>query len=148
MSKRSRYGRVDGAAIAIIGIGLLVVLLAAIVITGIVWDRKGTIPEDGEGPTEAEVIELTRKYQAAIAKAEEALIAASQPTTLPADPRVEELKGQLGVLLERTAELEARLEQALKSSTQPSTSRASSEPSFPTTPETRPTFPATRPADK
>ena len=148
MSKRSRYGKADGTTIAIIGIGLLVVLLAAIIITGIVWSGNGAIPEDGEGPTEAEVAELARKYQAAIAEAKAALIAASQPATLPADPKVEELKGQLGVLLERATELEARLERALKSSTQPSTSPASSEPSFPTTPETRPTFPATRPADK
>ena len=144
MTKPSRHGKTDGATIAVIGVGLLLALLAGIIITGVTWSRRIEIPKDADGLTESEVTELTRKLQATIAEAE-ALTTTTQPATLPADPKLDELKGELGALSDRAAELVARLEKALQSSTQPATLPTTSAASFPTTPKTRPTFPLTPP---
>ncbi|MBL7132808.1 MAG: hypothetical protein ISS78_01800 [Phycisphaerae bacterium] len=147
MTKPSRHGKAHGATIAVIGAGLLLALLAGVITTGIIWSRRIEIPKDADGLTESEVTELTRKLQATIADAE-ALTATTQPAaTLPADPKVEQLKGELGALSDRAAKLVARLEKALESSTQPATSPATSAASFPTTPETQPTFPLTPPKE-
>jgi uncharacterized protein with von Willebrand factor type A (vWA) domain len=141
MNRPSQHGKVDGATLVIIGLGLLVVLLVAIVIGGMDWSGSTAIPEKEHGRTEAELIEHTRKLQDTLAKVEEALIAASQPASaLPADPKIEELMRQLNDQLDRANKLEARLERTLRSSTRPVT--------FPTLPETQPVSPVTAPADK
>ena len=151
MNRPSRHGKVDGATIAVIGVGLLVVLLVAIIIAGMVWPGSAAIPEKEQSPTEAELVEHTRKLQAAIAEAKR-LIAASQPASAyPADPKIEELMRQLNDQLDRATELEARLERTLRSSTQPVTSPTMPETqpvTFPTMPETQPALPVTAPADK
>ncbi len=148
MNRPSRHGKVDGATIAIIGIGLLIVLLAAIIISGMDWRGSAAISENEQGWTEAELMEhilnlqaTNAKVEADLAKAEAALIAASQPTSAhTADPKIEEYRRQVSDQLERITQLQARLDRTLRSSTQPVT--------FPTMPETQPTLPATAPADK
>ncbi|GAF90675.1 unnamed protein product, partial [marine sediment metagenome] len=145
------HGKVDGATLAVIGVGLLVVLLAAIIIAGMVWPGSAPIPEKEQGPTEAEIIEHTRELQAVIAEAKR-LTAASQPVSAhPPDPKIEELMRQLNGQLDRATQLEARLERTLRSSTQPVTFPATPETqpvTFPTMPETQPALPVTAPPDK